>query len=137
MVAWLSRRQLLAALLAALGGWLGRRHRPRPASATPAPDRSRWRPPPFRRQLALGPTDAGRLTVYYYDGRNRQVASKQGGPHTDDTTPQPPISYTTDTTTHWPITYTTYDHPGAAIEPRPYDGDAESRPERQPGTVAT
>src|SRR5206468_3539332 len=137
MVAWLSRRQLLSALTAALGGWLGRRPRPRPASATPAPARSRWHLPPFRRQLASGPTDAGRLTVYYYDGRGRQVASKQGGLRTEDITTQPPISYTTDTSMHPPITYATYDTPGAAIEPRPYDTDAERKPDRRPGTVAT
>ena len=136
MAAWFSRRQLLAALLAVLGGWLGRRHRPRPVPATPAPARSRWHLPPLRSQLAAGPAAAGRLTVYYYDGRGRLVASKQGGPRTDDTTTQRPLTSTTmDTTTHRPISYTTYDHPGAAIEPQP--DDAERRPDRRPGTVVT
>jgi hypothetical protein len=124
MAAWFSRRQLLSALLAALGGWLGRRHRPRPVPATPA--RSRWRLPPFRSQRAPGFAAAGRLTEHYYDGRGRQAASKQGVSRTEDTTTQRPITSTTmDTATHRPISYTTSDPLGAAIEPQPDDADAE------------
>jgi hypothetical protein len=129
MAAWFSRRQLLSALLAALGGWLGRRRRPRPSPASPA--RSRWHLPSLRSQLAAGPAAAGRLTEHYYDRRGRLVASKPGAPRTADTTPHWPISYTPDTAPHRPISYTTSDTPGAAIEPQPDDA------ERRPGTVAS
>jgi hypothetical protein len=133
MAAWFSRRQLLAAFLAALGGWLGRRPRPRPAPTTPA--RSRWHLPPLRGQRAPGPAAAGRLTEHRYDGRGRLVASKPGVPRTADTTTQRPISYITDTSTHRPISYITYDYPGAVIEPQP--DDAERRPDQRSGTVAS
>jgi YD repeat-containing protein len=59
-----------------------------------------------------GSGEAPRLTQYYYDWRNRLVASKAG------------IQSAEDTTTHRPISYTEYDNLNQAVAAERYDGDA-------------
>ena len=58
-----------------------------------------------------GGSAAPEVTQYWYDWRDRQVASKSG------------VQASEDTTTHRPITYTTYDNLNEAIELQSYDGD--------------
>jgi RHS repeat-associated protein len=52
-----------------------------------------------------------RVTQYFYDWRDRQVASKSG------------VQGTEDTTTHRPISYSVYDNLGEVTTAQVYDGD--------------
>jgi RHS repeat-associated protein len=64
------------------------------------------------RQVQLpGGSAAARETDYFYDWRDRLVASKQG------------VQSTEDTSTHRPITYVVYDNLSEAVEQDRYDGD--------------
>jgi RHS repeat-associated protein len=59
-----------------------------------------------------GGTAANRVTNYYYDWRNRLVATKSGV-----------LQGTEDTTTHRPIIYNTYDNLGEVTQVQQFDGD--------------
>ena len=61
-----------------------------------------------------GGSAAPRVTQYFYDWRDRQVAEKDG------------VQATEDTTTNRPISYTIYDNLGEAVEQQLYDGDGVS-----------
>jgi YD repeat-containing protein len=61
--------------------------------------------------LSPGGGAAGRVTQYFYDWRDRLVASKQG------------VQANEDDGTHRPILYTVYDNLNEAIEQDKYDGD--------------
>jgi RHS repeat-associated protein len=63
---------------------------------------------------------ANRVTQYFYDWRDRQVASKQGVLLDSNGNPTPALE---DTTTHRPIGVTTYDNLGEATQMQRYDGD--------------
>ncbi len=54
---------------------------------------------------------AARVTQYFYDWRDRQVAEKDG------------VQTSEDSTTYRPITFTTYDNLDEAVEVQQYDGD--------------
>jgi RHS repeat-associated protein len=56
-------------------------------------------------------TATDRVTQYFYDWRDRQVASKSG------------VQATEDTTTHRPISYSVYDNLGEVTTAQVYDGD--------------
>ena len=58
-----------------------------------------------------GGSATARVTDYWYDWRDRLVASKSG------------VQTSEDTTTHRPITYVTYDNLDEATEVQSYDGD--------------
>ena len=58
-----------------------------------------------------GGSAANQVTQYWYDWRDRLVASKSG------------VQTTEDTSTHRPITYLTYDNLDEVIEVQSYDGD--------------
>src|SRR5208337_62972 len=58
-----------------------------------------------------GGSAAARVTQYFYDWRDRQVASKQG------------VQANEDTTTHRPIIYDTLDNLGEVTAEGQYDGD--------------
>jgi RHS repeat-associated protein len=61
-----------------------------------------------------GGSAANRVTNYWYDWRDRQVASKQG------------VQSTEDTTTHRPIIFTTFDNLDEATAVQRFDGDGTS-----------
>jgi RHS repeat-associated protein len=64
-------------------------------------------------QVTQFPNDGrpNRVTQYWYDWRDRQVASKQG------------VQATEDTTTNRPIVYVTYDNLNEQVQTQQYDGD--------------